>query len=36
MYLLKRSDVCSFGDMNGASEYMGGDITLPAEDRLSH
>jgi len=36
MYLFKRSDVCSFVDTNRASEYMGGVITLPAEDRLCH
>jgi hypothetical protein len=34
-YLLKMSGVCSFGDTRRASEYMGGDIRLSAEDRLS-
>jgi len=35
-YLLKMSDVCIFGDTKRASQIMGGDIRLPAEDRLSN
>ena len=33
-YLLKMSDVCSFGDTSRASENMRGDIRMPAEKRL--
>jgi len=35
-YLLKMSEVFRFGDKRIASEIMGRDIRLPAEDRLSH
>jgi hypothetical protein len=33
-YLLKMSDFSSFEDKGRVSENMGGDIRLPAEDRL--